>query len=147
MQRKLLAFTLIELLVVIAIIAILAAILFPVFAQAKKAAKNTVALSNVKQMNQGAIMYANDYDDMYPSNFTAAAIPFPANPVSATPCPENPCANKILSASRPKCGARFCVISTFPPHKYSTRASRNGGNTFWARRSIDSFKEGGGKVE
>jgi prepilin-type N-terminal cleavage/methylation domain-containing protein/prepilin-type processing-associated H-X9-DG protein len=69
------AFTLIELLVVIAIIAILAAILFPVFAQAKKAAKNTVALSNVKQMNLGAIMYANDYDDMYPSNFTAAAIP------------------------------------------------------------------------
>ncbi|HEY3782283.1 MAG TPA: prepilin-type N-terminal cleavage/methylation domain-containing protein [Fimbriimonadaceae bacterium] len=56
-------FTLIELLVVIAIIAILAAILFPVFAQAKAAAKKTAALSNVKQITLGAIMYANDYDD------------------------------------------------------------------------------------
>ncbi len=69
------AFTLIELLVVIAIIAILAAILFPVFAQAKKAAKSTAALSNVKQMNLGAVMYSNDYDDMYPSNYTAQPIP------------------------------------------------------------------------
>lgn len=57
------AFTLIELLVVIAIIAILAAILFPVFAQAKAAAKKTASLSNNKQINLGCIMYANDYDD------------------------------------------------------------------------------------
>lgn len=57
------AFTLIELLVVIAIIAILASILFPVFAQAKKAAKTTVTLSNLKQTILAAIMYANDYDD------------------------------------------------------------------------------------
>jgi prepilin-type N-terminal cleavage/methylation domain-containing protein len=60
------AFTLIELLVVIAIIAILAAILFPVFAQAKLAAKKTSALSNVKQTTLGVIMYTGDYDDMYP---------------------------------------------------------------------------------
>lgn len=58
------AFTLIELLVVIAIIAILAAILFPVFAQAKVAAKKTADLSNVKQMMTSALMYANDYDDL-----------------------------------------------------------------------------------
>ncbi len=57
------AFTLIELLVVIAIIAILAAILFPVFAQAKAAAKNTATLSNVKECNLGQIMYSGDYDD------------------------------------------------------------------------------------
>jgi len=57
------AFTLIELLVVIAIIAILAAILFPVFAQAKAAAKKTADLSNLKQLGTGAYMYANDYDD------------------------------------------------------------------------------------
>jgi prepilin-type N-terminal cleavage/methylation domain-containing protein/prepilin-type processing-associated H-X9-DG protein len=60
------AFTLIELLVVIAIIAILAAILFPVFAQAKAAAKKTAAISNQKQINLGIILYTSDYDDVYP---------------------------------------------------------------------------------
>ncbi len=61
-------FTLIELLVVIAIIAILAAILFPVFAQAKEAAKKTVCLSNTKQIALGVYMYTNDFDDVYPQN-------------------------------------------------------------------------------
>ncbi len=60
------AFTLIELLVVIAIIAILAAILFPVFAQAKLAAKKTVDLSNQKQIGTALMMYASDNDDYYP---------------------------------------------------------------------------------
>ncbi len=58
------AFTLIELLVVIAIIAILAAILFPVFAQAKAAAKKTASLSGLKQVALGLQMYAADYDDV-----------------------------------------------------------------------------------
>jgi prepilin-type N-terminal cleavage/methylation domain-containing protein len=57
------AFTLIELLVVIAIIAILAAILFPVFAQAKAAAKSIAGLSNLKQIGLAAQMYYNDNDD------------------------------------------------------------------------------------
>lgn len=76
MNRR--AFTLIELLVVIAIIAILAAILFPVFAQAKMAAKKTTCLSNEKQAALGLLMYSGDSDDRFPmseygDNSSAAA--------------------------------------------------------------------------
>ena len=60
------AFTLIELLVVIAIIAILAAILFPVFAQAKTAAKKAASISNGKQIGLGIIQYMADNDDVFP---------------------------------------------------------------------------------
>jgi prepilin-type N-terminal cleavage/methylation domain-containing protein/prepilin-type processing-associated H-X9-DG protein len=66
-------FTLIELLVVIAIIAILAAILFPVFAQAREAARKTSCLSNTKQIGLGVMMYVQDYDEMYPTNVWGGA--------------------------------------------------------------------------
>ncbi len=59
-------FTLIELLVVIAIIAILAAILFPVFAQAKEAAKKAADISNQKQLLTSTFMYMSDVDDVFP---------------------------------------------------------------------------------
>jgi prepilin-type N-terminal cleavage/methylation domain-containing protein/prepilin-type processing-associated H-X9-DG protein len=59
-------FTLIELLVVIAIIAILAAILFPVFARAREAARKSSCLSNLKQLSLGVRMYMQDYDESFP---------------------------------------------------------------------------------
>jgi prepilin-type N-terminal cleavage/methylation domain-containing protein len=62
------AFTLIELLVVIAIIAILAAILFPVFAQARNAAKKTTSINNVKQMGITTFLYTADNDQCFPQS-------------------------------------------------------------------------------
>jgi prepilin-type N-terminal cleavage/methylation domain-containing protein len=66
-SKKRAGFTLIELLVVIAIIAILAAILFPVFAQAKVAAKKAAGQTQMKQIATAVMMYAGDYDDGIPS--------------------------------------------------------------------------------
>jgi prepilin-type N-terminal cleavage/methylation domain-containing protein len=60
-------FTLIELLVVIAIIAILAAILFPVFAQAREKARAISCISNLKQIGLSLIMYTQDYDEAFPA--------------------------------------------------------------------------------
>ena len=90
------AFTLIELLVVIAIIAILAAILFPVFAQAKESAKITVVISNTKQSATSMVMYASDFEDNLPlsmgrrpspANTWAAGVvhPFPADNLPSDP--------------------------------------------------------------
>ncbi|MDI9639723.1 prepilin-type N-terminal cleavage/methylation domain-containing protein [Kamptonema cortianum] len=74
------AFTLIELLVVIAIIAILAAILFPVFAQAKLAAKNTACFSNGRQIGMANKMYLADYDDTMPIFMAYQEVPAPFEP-------------------------------------------------------------------
>jgi len=68
-------FTLIELLVVIAIIAILAAILFPVFAQAREAARKATCTSNMKQLGTAVMMYVQDYDEIYPPSQLPSSNP------------------------------------------------------------------------
>src|SRR5258706_471850 len=87
-------FTLIELLVVIAIIAILAAILFPVFAQARESARMASCLSNLRQIGTGTLMYIQDYDEKYPSTiawgrmWTGVWVADPAVPDSLRYLPE-----------------------------------------------------------
>jgi prepilin-type N-terminal cleavage/methylation domain-containing protein/prepilin-type processing-associated H-X9-DG protein len=78
-------FTLIELLVVIAIIAILAAILFPVFAQAREKARSATCLSNIKQLSLGIYMYAQDYDETMPYNYAYEGSISGGNCVTRTP--------------------------------------------------------------
>src|SRR5687768_13942745 len=99
------AFTLIELLVVIAIIAILAAILFPVFAQAREKARQSACLSNVKQIATSYFMYAQDYDGQYTQNrydgrtpytWKTAIFPYVKN-IDVYRCPSN-AYNKIPAA-------------------------------------------------
>ena len=89
MKRR--AFTLIELLVVIAIIAILAAILFPVFAQAREAARSTACLSNLKQIGLGIHMYAGDYDEQFPDGGYGAPRNWEVNHDVNPYAPNNQC--------------------------------------------------------
>jgi len=72
MKKRTKGFTLIELLVVIAIIAILAAILFPVFMQAKEKANQTKCMNNMKQLSSGLLQYTDDWQGALPVPWTAA---------------------------------------------------------------------------
>src|SRR5579862_1188906 len=85
-QMKLKAgFTLIELLVVIAIIAILAAILFPVFAQARAKARQASCLSNHKQIGTAALMYVQDYDEQFSPDWYFYSAGTDCNPLLSEP--------------------------------------------------------------
>ncbi|MBI2843416.1 MAG: DUF1559 domain-containing protein [Armatimonadetes bacterium] len=81
-RRKKGGFTLIELLVVIAIIAILAAILFPVFARAREAARKSSCQSNMKELGLAYMMYHGDYDAMIPAS--VLYIPYASRPAQTT---------------------------------------------------------------
>jgi len=80
------AFTLIELLVVIAIIAILAAILFPVFAQARETARTSSCLNNMKQIGTSVLMYAQDFDEGFPMGEYSAPRNWEVNPDAVGDC-------------------------------------------------------------
>ena len=84
MRRR--GFTLIELLVVIAIIAILAAILFPVFAQAREKARQTTCISNLKQIGSSVMMYAQDYDEEFPMGTYNGPRNWEVNPDGMADC-------------------------------------------------------------
>lgn len=99
------AFTLIELLVVIAIIAILAAILFPVFAQAREKARQATCASNFKQITTGLMMYLQDFDETNPialahngtNHYGVGTLYYPANrlPPGASPINRSVWANAL----------------------------------------------------
>src|ERR1041384_492992 len=96
------AFTLIELLVVIAIIAILAAILFPVFAQAREKARAITCTSNMKELSLAWLMYVQDYDETFP----------------------------LTAAQRPDTGAQYYWMEMVDPYvKGGVKGYAGGGNT------------------
>src|SRR5438034_1010063 len=138
MKRR--GFTLIELLVVIAIIAILAAILFPVFAQAREKARQSSCLSNHKQVAMGVLMYVQDYDETFPQYdflatgvrimwFQAVASYLKANQIYKCPSLQRP--GDIGSATDPNSAIvynRIAGIGANHPHVFAEPAYVAGSN-------------------
>jgi prepilin-type N-terminal cleavage/methylation domain-containing protein/prepilin-type processing-associated H-X9-DG protein len=132
------AFTLIELLVVIAIIAILAAILFPVFAQARSKARQTACLSNAKQLGTGLMMYTQDYDEtfpqgtngtVYPAGWAGQLYPY-VKSAGIFKCPEDPTPSRAGSYN-----------NTLSPVSYAFNTNLgNGGNTTGAPYTQAQFQ-------
>lgn len=106
MKRK--AFTLIELLVVIAIIAILAAILFPVFAQAREKARQTQCISNLRNSATSVLLYVQDYDETFPMSFYYTLGPG-----------NMPCAMTMLTIVEPYIKNRDIIRCPSEPNAYN----------------------------
>jgi prepilin-type N-terminal cleavage/methylation domain-containing protein len=122
-------FTLIELLVVIAIIAILAAILFPVFAKARDQARKTTCQSNMKQIATATLMYAQDYDELFPGSSTDARFASKTGP------------NKIVV----NWGFDItCLPLPNPPADGSPKCPYGALNTGGRRRGYSATWQGGG---
>lgn len=129
MKRR--GFTLIELLVVIAIIAILAAILFPVFAQAREAARKSSCGSNTRQFGTAVMMYCQDYDEVYSMNldwgqlmstgrfvsFLDLHLPYIKN-VNIFQCPSKPQAMEMQSFLT-ACGYPFTTAGNYRYASYN----------------------------
>src|SRR5437773_12126236 len=119
MNRKR-GFTLIELLVVIAIIAILAAILFPVFAQAREQARKTSCASNLKQIALALQMYQQDYDE---TMFGSFALPAPYNSV-------HPDGNNLI---RMLGGGLYWFVSPYIKSEQILRCPSDAVDNYWGR--------------
>lgn len=125
-------FTLIELLVVIAIIAILAAILFPVFAQAREKARMTACLSNLKQIGTGTMMYVQDFDEHYPNTvawgrtWTGVYTVTPSNPQSYLYLPD------LINPYVKNTGVWFCPsIGQASSTPFGWNIAQNGSSYIW----------------
>jgi prepilin-type N-terminal cleavage/methylation domain-containing protein/prepilin-type processing-associated H-X9-DG protein len=122
MRRIARAFTLIELLVVIAIIAILAAILFPVFAQAREKARSASCLSNLKQISLSLQMYQQDYDE---TMFGSFALPDPYFSVS----PDGQNLVRMMG------GGLIWFLTPYVKNEQLFRCPSDAGDNYWGRSS------------
>jgi prepilin-type N-terminal cleavage/methylation domain-containing protein/prepilin-type processing-associated H-X9-DG protein len=155
--RRAAAFTLIELLVVIAIIAILAAILFPVFAQARAKARQAACLSNTKQIGTALMMYAQDYDEVMPGyrfgeSSTPQMNPYWNNPNVGAQSDRNIFINQLLfpytknddiwkCSSNPKAWVNVDDKNSLPAQNPDFK-SYGGQNSFGANNYVFPSKRG-----
>lgn len=120
-------FTLIELMVVVAVISILAAILFPVFAKARQAARKTTDISNMKQLSLALLMYAQDYDDRFPYYSNTSSGTAKQWPILLYPYFKD--VRLLISPSLPEIGSDFTnrshtnindyMLNRFPSYGYN----------------------------